>query len=147
MDFLRWSRLRLEFTVKICRALQKIQDLIKCRTLNSTGNQWDFNSIRSLVYKLKWTTICFMQIEDCIVQNYRENCWIRHRNSLGKKLFFLAVAETVVAGKRCNHWTPLMSILLALQHIKPHISQKWVKHKSGVEEEWLNLKQSHLICQ
>lgn len=41
-----------------------------------------------------------MQIEDYIVQNYRENCWICHQNSLGKKQFFLAEAETVVAGKQ-----------------------------------------------
>lgn len=70
-----------------------------------------------------------MQIEDYIVQNYRENCWICHQNSLGKKLFFLAEAETVVAGKQCDHWTPLMSILFGLQHIKPQILKKWMKPK------------------
>lgn len=86
--------------------------------------------MRSLACKLKWTTICFMQIEDYIVQNYRENGWIRHWNSLGKKQFFLAVAETVVSGKQCSHWTPLMSILFALQHIKPQIFPKWAKTKA-----------------
>lgn len=88
----------------------------KRKTLNSTGDHWDC-TIRSLARGLKWITICFMQIEGDLVQNYRENCWICHWNSLGKKQFSLAVAETVVAGTQRVHWTPLMSVFFLFEFL------------------------------
>lgn len=112
--------------------LQSNEEFLKSwrqlKTLSSTGDHWDCNTIRSLAHGPKWITICFMQIEKGIVQNYREDCWICHWNSLGKKQFFLAIAETVLAGTRGVHWTPLMSILLGLGRsfslIKPPVFQK-----------------------
>lgn len=119
------------------------------KTLSSTGDHWDCNTIRSLAQGPKWITICFMQIEKGIVQNYREDCWICHWNSLGKKQFFLAIAETVLAGTRGVHWTPLMSILLGLGRsfslIKPPVFQKvsgtkkndliWIRGTSFMREQ------------
>lgn len=83
-----------------------------------------------------------MQIWADIVQNERDNCWICHWNSLGKKLFLLAGTKTVVAGTR---GTLLIPILLDLEQsfclIKPHIFKEWRKTKGKPKIAFLKLNE------